>query len=143
MVYDHSYGIVPVRFVDDARRYLLVQHHKGHWGFPKGHAEQGESHTEAARRELTEETGLGSVRVCEDSQMHESYIFTQKSGERVRKTVTYFVGVVEGDQTVTPQPEEIADSRWFSPAEARQTLTFPESRTLLDKAEQYVDKHLT
>ncbi|MCA0044615.1 NUDIX hydrolase [Celeribacter litoreus] len=43
-------------------RFLLVQRSKepdlGKWGFPGGHVELGESITEAAERELFEETGI-------------------------------------------------------------------------------------
>ena len=136
---DASFGIVPVRHDDDARRYLVVQQRKGHWGFPKGHAEGDEAAVDAALRELAEETGLADIRVLEDSRMSESYVFTKKSGRRVRKTVTYFVGVVDGEVELTPQPEEILACEWMTAGYARRTITFPESRDLLDRAERYLD----
>jgi len=136
---DASYGIIPVRHDGAARRYLLVQQRKGHWGFPKGHAEGDEAPVGAAMRELAEETGLEELRVLEDSQMREAYVFTKKSGRRVRKTVTYYVGLVDGEVALTPQPEEILQCRWMTADHARRTITFPESRDLLDKAERYLD----
>ncbi|MBD3304395.1 NUDIX domain-containing protein, partial [Candidatus Woesearchaeota archaeon] len=40
-------------------KYLLVKHKEGgHWDFPKGHAEEGETEEETALREIYEETGL-------------------------------------------------------------------------------------
>ena len=39
------------------RLFLLIQHQAGHWAFPKGHANPGESPAETARREFAEETG--------------------------------------------------------------------------------------
>ncbi|MFW6060028.1 MAG: bis(5'-nucleosyl)-tetraphosphatase [Phycisphaeraceae bacterium] len=135
---DQSYGIIPVRFVDGERWYLLVRHGAGHWGFPKGHAEPGESPVEAATRELAEETGLTALRVLDEPVLEERYIFTKRGGRRVSKRVTYFVGRATGSAEVTPQPGEIADCRWLPVDEARRTITFAEGRKLLDRAEAHL-----
>lgn len=51
-----------VIIVDNEGR-ILLQHRSdnGDWGIPGGSMELGESFEEAARREVLEETGLGSV----------------------------------------------------------------------------------
>ena len=68
MIQDQSFGVVPVR--DDAKtgeqEFLLVQHQAGHWGFPKGHLEPGETPVQAAGRELAEETGLRRVKLVHE-----------------------------------------------------------------------------
>ena len=51
---DRSFGVIPVRQQQGIRQYLLVQHHAGHWGFPKGHPDEGESPREAAERDLAQ-----------------------------------------------------------------------------------------
>lgn len=44
----------------DGRRYLLLRSSKhGEWGFPKGHADPGETLRQAAVRETAEEAGIG------------------------------------------------------------------------------------
>ena len=37
---------------------LLVRHNKGHWDFPKGHVEPGETEEQTAKREVKEETNI-------------------------------------------------------------------------------------
>ena len=57
---------------------LLLQHPDGtkvgHWDFPKGHVEIGESELQTAVRELAEETGITDLRVFDeviDLDIHE------------------------------------------------------------------------
>lgn len=130
---DASFGVIPVQDAAGGRKYLLVRHHAGHWGFPKGHAEGSETPVEAAVRELVEETGLVATRLLDDRPLVEVYHFTT-SGGRVRKTVTYFVGYVESD-AVTPQAEEVCACEWGTYQQTRARLTFDEGRKLLDQAE--------
>ncbi len=84
---DFSCGVIPIVFDGSGRRYLLVQHHAGHWSFPKGHPEKGESPLSAARRELEEETGIGRVEVLKRPAFEERYVFRKRSGKVVTKEV--------------------------------------------------------
>src|SRR2546425_12629316 len=43
---------------DGPVRFLLIRDSYKNWGFPKGHLETAEPPADAARREVTEETGL-------------------------------------------------------------------------------------
>ena len=45
----------------DTVKYILIKNLSGHIGFPKGHAESGESELETATREVFEETGLKPI----------------------------------------------------------------------------------
>ncbi len=52
---------------------LLLRHASGHWVFPKGHVEAGESEMAAAVREVLEEAGI--VAECEsDAHWHTTYV---------------------------------------------------------------------
>jgi bis(5'-nucleosidyl)-tetraphosphatase len=115
------------------RRYLLIQHHAGHWGFPKGHPNAGESDEQAARRELAEETGITAVELLAQPVLREQYYFRTRSS-LVRKTVTYFIGLVD-DPAVTPQDEEVADYAWGTFEQTLARLSFKEGRRLLQEAE--------
>lgn len=112
--------------------FLLIQHRGGHWAFPKGHAEPGESHLETARRELLEETGIAEVDVREDQKFVEHYD-TIKRGREIDKTVTYFLGWVKRPE-VRIQAEEVRDFAWLELEEASRKITYEETRRVLRAA---------
>lgn len=130
---DASCGVVPVHVESGERRYLLIQHHAGHWGFPKGHPNKGETPADAARRELAEETGIAAVELLDEPVFEERYYFRVKDA-LVRKTVTYFIGLV-ADPAVTPQEEEIAAYAWGTHDETMARLSFKEGKRILREAE--------
>lgn len=137
---DFSCGVIPVTEFHGERHYLLVQHDAGHWSFPKGHPEGGESPIQTARRELAEETGLRGVELVAIPAFDEHYVFTKRSGKVVDKTVTYFLGHVdpEAARRLRLQVEEVADAKWLRPAAARSLMTFDAGRWLLDEVERFL-----
>lgn len=139
-VNDFSCGVIPYRIKDGGREFLLIQHNAGHWAFPKGHPEEGESDLDTARRELLEETGLAAVTIDEGSPFEESYQFTKRSGKQVNKRVVYFLGEVGPGQQVQLQEEEVADHAWGTAKQTREKLTFDEGKALLDAVLAYLDR---
>lgn len=139
MLQDRAYGFVPIYFdqTTDQPLYLVTLHHKGHWAFPKGHAEGSETPREAAQRELWEETKLEPVEVLADSEFQEEYVFTAPSGEQVRKVNTFWVARV-GSQEVTMQEEEVDDFAWLPYEEARARMTFETGRQSIEVAQRFV-----
>jgi len=129
---DASFGVVPIHSENGTRRFLLVHQMKGHWGFPKGHADPGETALQAAVRELAEETGITACRVMASPEFLEHYTIIKKSAKRIDKTVTFFIGHV-ADPAVTPQPEEVQGYAWLTADQARERLTFPEARELFGR----------
>jgi len=125
---EHSYGIIPLRKHRGAWRVLLVQHGtSGYWGFPKGHAEEGESPREAALRELFEETHLEVVRFLSESILEEHYSFYRQS-QQVDKTVFYLIAEVRG--SIKLQKAEIRSSRWIPLLEATHALTYETDKNI-------------
>lgn len=55
---EKSCGAVVVREDAGQKEILLIRHNAGHWAFPKGHMEEGETEVQTASREIQEETGL-------------------------------------------------------------------------------------
>jgi 8-oxo-dGTP pyrophosphatase MutT (NUDIX family) len=149
MATDAAYGMIPVLPVrgETPRRYLLILHHKGHWGFPKGHKDgDDETDLQAALRELREETGLDGVPVVPEISLRESYQFVTREGISIEKTVTYFVApLTDSDPPMIQiQAAELADYGWYTFAESLERITFEASRGILRQCEDYLNQfHLT
>lgn len=103
---------------------------KAYWGFPKGHIDPGESSSDAAVREIREETRIGAEIV---SKLGESqYVFT-RSGERVVKHVVYYLLKYKSGKTA-PQELEVLEVKWFDPKEAMELLSFKKDKDMLQLA---------
>lgn len=126
---EESFGVVPLSKEKGHWEVFLIQHRGGrYWGFPKGHAEEGEAPLEAALRELKEETNLECLRTLRDEPLMEQYQFLIE-GKRVSKRVLYFVAEVKGE--VKLQSEEINDGIWLPFSEAMDKVTHPEGKAIL------------
>jgi len=139
-VIDKSVGVVPV-FKDNNEEdlFLIVLHKAGHWAFPKGHPKTGESILDTAKRELYEETGIKNVKIENGKEFSEQYFFDEDN-QTYKKTVQYFVGFTPDKETNTPDEfkQEIKQTKWLNYTEAVKTLTFKESRKLLDEVKKYI-----
>jgi 8-oxo-dGTP pyrophosphatase MutT (NUDIX family) len=137
---DKSFGIIPV-FRDSKGDFVfcLVRHAGEHWGFPKGHQEISESEQETATRELKEETGINNVDLLNSKLFVENYSF-EKDNFKHNKSVKYFLGFVFSIATKTPDnfKKEISELKWVSYEEAKELITFPGAREILDQAFEYL-----
>ena len=112
--------------------YLTLQHGAGHWDFPKGHVEQGETELETAKREVLEETGI-KIRIFDGFKEQTTYY----PKEGVLKTVIWFVGFTESKK-VKPGEGEILDYKWLKYEDALKQLTFKNAKELLRKANEFL-----
>ena len=148
---DEAFGIVPVFSTETDSLFLLIQHQAGHWAFPKGHANPGESALETAKREFEEETGIREYEVLEEPSFVEHYSFVKegkpssvqhyssaKEGESIEKTVTYFLAFVNSME-VQLQAEEVQNYAWSSFEDAVKQITFDGNRQLLREVKAFLD----
>lgn len=130
-----SFGIIPLHKKDNQWEVLLIQHVQGHWTFPKGHAEEGESALQTAERELLEETGLRVKTLLNNAPILETYHFS-KQQQHIKKTVAYFIAEVEG--TLSLQKEEVLNAKWVVLTEAPSHLTFVSAQALCKRVSNLV-----
>ena len=136
MQYEKSCGGVVFTRDKDEIRYVIIQHLGGHWGFPKGHMEPGESETDTALREIREEIGI-SAKLIGGFRFEEQYLLPKKPG--TTKQVVYFLAEYAG-QEISYQKEELKAARLLSYEEAVNRLTFEETKRILAKANAFLEK---
>lgn len=128
MTAERSCGAIVFHEIEGRTRVLLVQHKPGHWSFPKGHKEAGESDQETAVREVYEETG---VRVTILPGFKRSSTYSPRPG--VLKTVVFFLGAYQGGE-LQPQLSEVRAVRWMEPEEAAEMLVFDKDLDIFRQA---------
>lgn len=121
MKYEKSCGAI---VVEDGR-VLLVKHNAGHWDFPKGHVEEGETEFETAIREVKEETNI-DIKIEKENK----YISEYSPKENVMKTVIYFIGEKVGGED-KPQIEEVSDVEWLDVNKAIERITHQRSKEIM------------
>lgn len=121
MKYEKSCGAIVV----DDEKVLLVKHNAGHWDFPKGHVEEGETEIETAIREVKEETNI-DIKIEKENK----YISEYSPKENVMKTVIYFIGEKVGGED-KPQIEEVSDVEWLDVNKAIERITHQKSKEIM------------
>ena len=120
---------------NDEDKVLIVKHNAGHWDFPKGHMEAGETETQTAIREVKEETNI-DIDIIEEYRYESHY----SPKENVEKTVVFFLAKSKSEK-LEKQDAEIANIGWFSYKEALDIITYDNAKELYKKAyKDYIDK---
>lgn len=104
---------------------LLVHHNSGHWGFPKGHMENGETEEETGVREVLEETGI-ATRII--SNFRE--VITYSPSPNIEKDVVFFIGEPVNKNTI-PQITEVSEARFVDVEKAEKLITHENEKKVL------------
>ena len=136
--YERSCGAVVFRQIGEEKRFLLIKNKRStHWGFPKGHVEEGETNEDTARREVLEETGL-HIDLFPDFRCKSEYSIQG----RINKTVLIYLATTKDTQTII-QPSEIEDYIWLGYDACLSTLNYDNDKNILESANAYMaDRNL-
>lgn len=107
-----SAGTILISYID--RKILLIKHPEGHWGFPKGFIEDGETSFHAAQRELFEETGIECNFFIDPKKYNyeEHYICLDSNSREIVKKVVYYIGVTCNTECILNNL--LDDYGWFN-----------------------------
>lgn len=133
---EHSCGFVLFRQLGEKRYYLLMHYKAGHWDFPKGHVEEGESEEQTARRELMEETRIRRAWVVPGFRYEYVYEFGGEARGKRSKRVTFMLA--RTDQSEVRVSHEHQGARWSPYERAVSMLTFPNAKSMLEAAERFL-----
>lgn len=143
-----SVGAAVFRVESGRRIYLILRYPSGHFDFPKGHMEAGETEEDTLRRETEEETGIRTLRVFPD-RTSIRYFYVAKGSERERrnrerrgywifKAVHFFPA--ETEEADIRISHEHTGFEWLPYEAALEKLTFENAKEVLRQAESRVRK---
>ncbi len=101
---------------------LVLCNHRGDAVFPKGHVEPGESHLDAALREVWEEAGIRPAIVCSLGSTQYRYFWSGEGQFRL-KTVHWFL-METPDNTITVDGQEMTGGEYMPVDQAAEALTY-------------------
>ena len=104
----------------------------GSWEMVHGHLDPGELPTDAAIRELREETGYAPHRMYNLSRVESFYLHTKDMVTQVGMFAAFV------DQQPVTLSEEHDDSAWMTVAEARERFSWPREVRCLDDARHLI-----
>ena len=116
-------------FVVRDGKVLALRRWNGVWLPPKGHVDPGETLSEAAYREVREETGL---EVTVKALLGETAYTHQEDGQPRKKRVHWFL-MLAGPGEVTLETEMFTDYRWLG-REELDSFSFEHDRKLARRA---------
>ncbi len=138
MLEEYSAGSIIFFKENGLTEYLLLQYPQGHWDFPRGHIEEGETEKIAAQREIAEETGLHNLRFIDGFSKKNVWNY-RKQGKPSHKTVTYFCA--QSSTKEVRLSEEHQEYQWLPYEQTRKQISFPNTKKIFEQAHQFIIKH--
>lgn len=116
-------------------KYLIIQYGRGHWGFPRGIIEKGESFQDAAQREIEEEVGIKDIEFTPGFKEWIKF-FYKHEGKNIMKIATFLLAETRSREVKLSF--EHKDYKWLEYDGAHEKLTFKNSREILKKANEFL-----
>lgn len=146
VVWETSVGAVVFRTVAGERSYLLLHYPSGHFDFPKGHIEKGETEEMTLRRETEEETGITDLTVF-PQRVSIRYFYIARGTERERrlakaqgiwifKEVAFYPAETKTEEVVISYEHQ--GFAWENFAAAKKKVTFGNAKRVLRETEDYL-----
>jgi bis(5'-nucleosidyl)-tetraphosphatase len=122
------------------RLYLVLNYPAGHWDFPKGAVEKGETEEQAAMREIKEETGIEVPSFVPGFKRKIEYRYRRAKGLS-HKQVVFFLARSDTQKVVISH--EHSNYAWLTWEKAQSRLTFDNARNVLRDADVFLGSKAT
>ena len=119
--------------------YLILNYSYGHWDFPKGNIENGESEIDTIKREIMEETGIIDIKFMDGFRQQISYRYKKKF-KLVNKSVIYYIVETKSNKVVLSF--EHVDFAWLNFNDALNRLSFDNSKKILKNANEFLSTRI-
>ena len=118
MTFEKSCGAVVFRndrSSGELKRYVLMIKHSsfGHYSFPKGHVEVGESEKMTAEREVMEETNVDIANTCY-AKRYNIAVFDEPNRDTRQRVLSFLSTAVISGSTNAVAGDDAAELKWFS-----------------------------
>lgn len=115
--------------------YLLLHYNAGHWDFPKGNIEEGEEESQAAYREINEETGIEGIEFLKGFRKKLEYYYKREQ-KLIHKEVIFFLTKTNTRKIILSN--EHIGYVWCKYDLALAKLTYKNAKNLLVEAQRYL-----
>ena len=140
MIYERSAGAIVFMLKEDNENEFLILHYTyGHWDFPKGNIELGETELEAARREIYEETNIQDIEFLSDFRRKIRYYY-RREDVLVKKEVVFFLAKTRTRKIILS--DEHTEYVWKKYGEAVNQLTHKKAKMLLADVQIVMTEYL-
>lgn len=133
---EKSCGAIIYKCKNNKLYFLIVKHNAGHYSFPKGHMEIGETEEETAIREVKEETNI-DIEIIPG--FREKITYSPK--ENTIKDVIFFLAKPLS-YNLKPQEEEIEKVSWYDEKEALNIITYKEDKNIFTNALLFIKNNI-
>jgi 8-oxo-dGTP diphosphatase len=114
----------------EARIAVIHRPRYGDWSLPKGKLDPGETFTDAALREVREETGLEATPV---EKLGDIKYWYARDGDRVMKIVTFFLFRYRSGR-LEDHDHEVEEALWIPLEEAPERLAYKSEKEIAQTA---------
>lgn len=120
----------------------LVEQKNNIWSLPKGHVEPNESHLDAAKREIYEETGINELTFIQKIGQYSRYKIAKDLSEdhsELKTIVLYLFKTTQ--QELCPKDPDNPSSKWVSFNELINSLSNSKDKSFLLQHQKLIAAH--
>ncbi|MBI2122042.1 MAG: NUDIX domain-containing protein [Candidatus Sungbacteria bacterium] len=148
---ERSAGIIIFKKTALGRRYLVLHAARNvsrvtkfkitrdFWDFPKGLLDKGETGLDAAKRETREEAGISKFKIIPGFKETARYFTRHDDKKPTLKFVAMFLAEVKNSKVKLSWEHDIYN--WLSYQDAREQITLPQMKAVLEKAEGVLNRN--